>query len=178
MKVLLLQVTYISVATAEFQWFLSRKYNDCEEVPEDTFTGTPIARKEAKHFVCWRDMDKNPEWTGETFKLGDCGENCCDLVSPSSTYIQRRWRGSAWISRGCEQATKREDFISGPFYSIGVEGEEKKVGILLLVCLIIIILMSQVCISTKPTDEDDKLSAFPVTMNIKTCMDECCVFGY
>ena len=99
--------------------------------------------------------------TGETFKLGDCGDDCCELLSPASTYIQRKWRGSAWISGGCEQATAREDFIRGPFYSIGVEGDEKKV-----------------CISTKPTDQDDKLTAFPVTMKIKTCRDECCVFGY
>ena len=161
MKLLLLQVTFISIAAAEFEWFLSKKYNDCEEVPAITFIGTPIARKDAKHFVCWRDVDKNPEWTGETFKLGDCGDDCCELLSPASTYIQRKWRGSAWISGGCEQATAREDFIRGPFYAIGVEGDEKKV-----------------CISTKPTDQDDKLTAFPVTMKIKTCRDECCVFGY
>ena len=78
----LLQVTLLSAVTAEFQWFLSRKYNDCKDVPEKTFIGTPIARKDTKHFVCWRETEKGSEWTGETFKLGDCGDKCCDLVSP------------------------------------------------------------------------------------------------
>ena len=61
MKLLLLQVTFISIAAAELDWFISEKYNDCEEVPAITFIGTPIARKDAKHFVCLRDVDKNPE---------------------------------------------------------------------------------------------------------------------
>ena len=82
MQFLLLQVTGLTLAAAEFEWFLSRKYNDCEDVPAKTFNGTPIARKDTKHFVCWRDSAKKPEWTGETFKLGDCGDKCCDLVSP------------------------------------------------------------------------------------------------
>ena len=127
MKLVLIIMTYICMANAEFKWFLSKQYNDCEEVPENTFTGTPIAIKDAKHFVCWRDVEKNIEWKGETFKLGDCGDKCCDLVSPDSTYIARKWRGSAWISGGCAQKTARVDFIQGPFYSVGVEGEEKKV---------------------------------------------------
>ena len=79
-----LQVTLLSAVGAEFQWFLSRKYNDCKDVPEKTFTGTPIARKDTKHFVCWRETEKGSDWTGETFKLGDCGDKCCDLVSPVS----------------------------------------------------------------------------------------------
>ena len=40
------------------------------------------------------------------------------------------------------------------------------------------LMFSQVCISTTPTEDDDNLSAFPVTMKIKTCMEECCVFGF
>ena len=80
------------MAMAEFQWFVSRKSNDCKDVPEKTFTGTPIGRKDDKHFLCWRDEDRSIEWKGELFTIGECGENCCNLISPVGPIVEDKIR--------------------------------------------------------------------------------------
>ena len=101
-----MQLGFVSLTVAEFRWFLPKEDNDCNKVPQHTFTGTPLALKDSNHFVCWKDLAKTPlgpfevlsgrraaimdgvrniaggHFQGEDFKLGDCGEECCDLIHP------------------------------------------------------------------------------------------------